>query len=76
MSSVEQLLIERDEILDDLHMHLLCAQQKMKLQVDKKRHHEEFDVGDQVLLKLRPYRQKSLAKRHFEKLVARYYGPF
>ena len=29
-----------------------------------------------MFLKLRPYRQKSLAKRRFEKLAARYYGPF
>lgn len=35
-----------------------------------------FQVGDLVYLKLRPYRQKSLAKRPFEKLLARFYEPF
>ena len=76
VSSVEQLLEDRDAFLDELRMHLLRAQQRMKQHADSKRHHDEFAIGDFVFLKLRPYRQKSLAHRKFEKLAARYYGPF
>ncbi|KAL5550229.1 hypothetical protein UlMin_000405 [Ulmus minor] len=76
VSLVEHLMEDRDAILDDLQMQLLRAQQRMKLQADRKRHHEEFNAGDLVFLKLRPYRQRSLAQRKFEKLVACYYGPF
>lgn len=76
VSTVDQLLDDRDAVLDDLRMHLLRAQQRMKLQADTKRHHAEFQDGDLVFLKLKPYRQRSLAQRKFEKLAARYYGPF
>ena len=48
----------------------------MKVYADAKRHHQEFAVGDLVFLKLRPYRQKSLAQRRYEKLAAHFYGPF
>ena len=48
----------------------------MKAQANTKQHHEEFEVGDRVFLKMKPYRQSSLARRRFEKLAARYYGPF
>lgn len=48
----------------------------MKLQEDLHRREVEFQKGDMVLLKLQPYHQQSLAKRPFDKLSARYYGPF
>ncbi|XP_060963318.1 uncharacterized protein LOC133032814 [Cannabis sativa] len=74
--ALEQYLEGRDGFLDDLKMHLLCAQHKMKAAADSSRRHVEFAVGDRVFLKLRPYRQKSLALRKNEKLAARFYGPF
>ena len=48
----------------------------MKRYVDNKRREDDFAVGDKVFLKLRPYRQKSLASRANQKLAARFYGPY
>lgn len=68
--------MERDAILDELKFQLLKAQQLMKANEDKKRHDVNFTVGDMVYLKLQPYRQQSLAKRVYEKLSPRFYGPY
>ena len=57
---VEQVLMSRDEMLDELKMSLR-AQQKMKHRADATRRDIKFEVGDLVYLKLRPHRQKSLA---------------
>ncbi|XP_062086173.1 uncharacterized protein LOC133792284 [Humulus lupulus] len=76
VSAVDTLLEDRDAILDDIRMHLLRAQQRMKQQYDQHRHHEEFKVGDLVYLKLRPYREQSLEKRCDERLAANFYGHF
>ncbi|KAL4558785.1 hypothetical protein LXL04_036987 [Taraxacum kok-saghyz] len=76
VDAIDLLLEDRDAILDDLRMNLLRAQQKMKIQADKKRKEVEYQPGDMVYLKIKPYRQQSLAKRRFEKLAARYYGPY
>ena len=48
----------------------------MKKTADAKRRPVEFQAGEMVFVKLRPYRQISLAKRRNEKLAARFYGPF
>lgn len=52
VNTVEETLLERDAILDDLQINLLRAQQKMKNDADKKRRAESFEVGDMVFLKL------------------------
>lgn len=72
---IEELLHERDAILDDLQFNLIEAQQTMKAEADLKRRDESLEVDELVYLKLQPYRQRSLARKPIEKLAARFYGP-
>jgi len=48
----------------------------MKYYADKKRLSHPFKVGDQVLVKLRPYRQVTARQFPISKLAQRFYGPF
>jgi len=59
-----------------LKEHLARAQNKMKLQADRNRTDREFQVGEQVLLKLQPYAQSSVVNRPCPKLALKYFGPF
>lgn len=56
ISSLEQQMLERDKILEELKVHLLRAQQQMKLAADKHRRDVEFATGEWVYVKMRPYR--------------------
>lgn len=76
VDAIDQQLEERDAIIDDLRMNLLRAQQKMQVQADKTRRDVNYGEGEWVYVKIRPYRQKSLAKRRYEKLAPRFYGPY
>jgi len=67
---------ERQVMMAAVRQHLLRAQQRMKLQADKKRSERSFSVGDMVYLKLQPYVQSSLAPRAHQKLSFRYFGPY
>lgn len=66
----------RDKGLVALKEHLTLAQNRMKKFYDMKWRAVEFEVGIEVFLKLRPYRQWTLAKKHCEKLSLRFYGPY
>jgi hypothetical protein len=59
-----------------LRSKLLQAQHRMKSQADKNRTEREFQVGEQVLLKLQPYAQHSVVNRACPKLSYKYFGPY
>lgn len=76
VSTLEEQLLDRDLILDELKFYLLQAQHSMKVQENSKRRAVSFEPGDMVYLKLQPYRQLSLATRPYDKLAPRFYGPY
>jgi hypothetical protein len=73
---LKSLMHTRQEMLQQVKMHLLRAQQRMKRQADKGRSERTFEVGAQVYLKLQPYFQTSVAERKGQKLAFRFFGPF
>lgn len=69
-------LKEREVLIEHLQQQLKKAQDRMKAQADRHRTDRSFEVGDMVLLKLQPFIQTSVARRPFQKLAFRYYGPY
>ena len=52
------------------------AQNHMKQQANQGCFECQFTKGDQVFLRLQPYKQTSLKAEHFQKLVPKFYGPY
>ncbi|GJZ05087.1 retrotransposon-related protein [Tanacetum coccineum] len=71
VADVEDVLVERDELLRRLRENLLVAKNRMEEKVNLKRREVEFNVGDKILVKLQPYRQLTLAKRLSHKWAKR-----
>lgn len=76
VDSLEEELKVREVMLDELRFYLLRAQQIMTDSANKKWRDVVLQVGDKVYLKLQPYKKKLIARRPFEKLASRFYGPF
>ncbi|KAL4567311.1 hypothetical protein LXL04_022892 [Taraxacum kok-saghyz] len=76
VQAVMEDLLDRDEALQQLKTHLSQAQSAMKANADKKRRDISFGIGEWVYVKLKPYRQITVAKRIHQKLAARFFGPF
>lgn len=75
-ASLEELLQERQCHAERLRQHLVAAQDRMKAQADRNRTDKQYQVGEQVLLKLQPYAQVSLVNRPFPKLAYKFFGPY
>lgn len=74
--AVTQFVKDRVSIQRLLKDNLVKSQERMKFYADKNRSDREFQVGDEVYLKLQPYRQMTVNLRKNQKLAARYYGPY
>jgi hypothetical protein len=75
-TEVAQTREERKLFADMLKEQLTRAQNRMKLVADNKRSDCQFQVGEQVLLKLQPYVQSSMVRRPCPKLALKYFGPY
>jgi hypothetical protein len=75
-SDVAETLEERKHFSNLLKEQLARAQNKMKVDADTKHSPRQFQVGEQVLLKLQPYTQSSVVNRPCPKLVLKYFGPY
>lgn len=56
IEAVENLLVDRDATFQTIRKNLLKAQKVMKRQADSKRREVQYQMGDWVLLRLRPHR--------------------
>lgn len=55
VQSLEERLLMRDQMLQELKINLLRAQHRMEQQANRKRRDVEYQLGDLVLVKLQPY---------------------
>ncbi|XP_060178356.1 uncharacterized protein LOC132608338 [Lycium barbarum] len=76
MKEVDRSLLTREFKNQLLQFHLKRAQQRMMDQANKHRSDRQFQEGDWVYLKIQPYRQVTLSGGNFNKLSAKYYGPY
>lgn len=73
---VKQFLQDRAQVQQLLKDNLIKSQERMVWYANKKRTDRSFEVGDEVFLKLQPYRQASVVLRRNQKLAAKFYGPY
>lgn len=74
-NEVNEVLLQRDDIILTLKLNLEVARNRMKQSADQKRCERTLQVGDYPYLKLQPYYQTSLQLQRNVKLSPRFYGP-
>jgi len=74
--SLQEMMIARDQLLEQLKRNMTHSQQFMKSYADRNRRYLKFEENELVLVKLQPYRQHSLALRKNQKLGMKYFDPF
>lgn len=75
IEAADSIITTKQAVHSKLQQRLLKAQTLMKTYVDRHRWDVQFQVGDWVYVRLRPYRQLSL-RPHYSKLAKRFYGPY
>ena len=76
VEAVDDLLNQREVVFTLLRQKLLKAQTHMKVVADGHQMDHEFQVGEWVLVRLRPYRQSIALGAVHSKLARHFYGPF
>jgi hypothetical protein len=69
-------LTTREAILCTLKENLVMAHNHLKQQAYQGHSECQFIEGDQVFLRLQPYKQNSLKAEHCQKLAPKFYGPY
>jgi hypothetical protein len=75
VQAVDQMLTVREAILRTLKHNLVMAQNRMKQQEDQGCSKCQFVEGDQLFLRLQPYKKNSLKVDHCQKLAPKFCGP-
>ena len=76
ISTLEDYLQQRQNMIQLLKNELATAQNIMKQAVDKKRSDQEFSVGDKLYLKVKRFLQHSFSTTPISKLSPKYFVPY
>jgi hypothetical protein len=76
VQAVDQTLTVREDILHTLKENLVMEHNHMKKQANQGRSERQFAEGDQVFLRLQPYKQTSIKAEHCQKIAPKFYGPY
>jgi hypothetical protein len=69
-------VVDQEDIIYTLKDNLVMAQNCMKKQATQGRYERQFAEGDQMFLRLQPYKQTSLKVDHCQKITPKFYGPY
>jgi hypothetical protein len=70
------MLTVQEVVLHTLKDNFVMAQNHMKQQANQGRFERQFAEGDQVFLRMQPYKKNSLKADHCQKLAPKFYGPY